>query len=85
MNPLSAPPEDGLPLVESVCDNGHRWAGEMAWLLPLVFPEDIPLTSHCPTCMAPLRVLAGTYERQPEDSVYRWVGPPDPSVVVPIG
>lgn len=72
-------------MVESVCPNGHQWAGEMMWLLPLVFPEDIPLTAECPDCGSPLRVLAGTYERQLEDSIYRRVGPPDPSVAVPVG
>ena len=80
-----APPEKGLPLVESVCDNGHHWAGEMAWLLPMVFPEDIPLTSSCPECGASLRVLAGSYERDGETGVYVRTGPPDPSVVVPVG
>jgi hypothetical protein len=80
----SAPPDNGLPVVASFCDNGHQWAGEMAWLLPLVFPEDIELTRRCPTCGAKLFVASGTYEPDPA-GVYRRVGPPDPSVVVPIG
>jgi hypothetical protein len=33
------PPRIGLPIVESVCPNGHRFAGERAWKLPMVFPE----------------------------------------------
>ena len=80
-----APPEHGLPMVESVCENGHRWAGEMAWLLPLVIPQDIPLTgSACPDCNATLRVLAGSYERDGDTGVYVRTGPPDPAVDVPI-
>ena len=80
----SAPPDKGLPLVASVCANGHRWAGEMAWLLPLVFPEDVPLTgSKCPECGAELHVEAGTYEPDAR-GVYLRVGPVDPSVVAPL-
>jgi hypothetical protein len=80
------PPEKGLPLVESVCANGHRWAGELTWKLPMVFPEDIPLGgSECPDCGAALRILAGSYEREGDTGVYRRTGPPDPSVVVPVG
>ena len=80
-----APPDIGLPMVESVCENGHHWAGELAWLLPMVFPEDIPLTgSRCPDCGSELRVVAGSYERD-EGGVYRRTGPPDPDVVVPVG
>lgn len=26
-----APPDIGLPMVESVCDNGHTFSGELAW------------------------------------------------------
>jgi hypothetical protein len=80
----SAPPEDGLPIVESVCPNGHRWGGELAWLLPLVFPEDLDLTgSKCPKCGAALKIAAGTYEPD-RAGIYRRVGPPDTSLVVPI-
>jgi hypothetical protein len=79
----SAPPESGLPVVASICDDGHEWAGELAWLLPLVFPEDLELTRRCPKCGARLRIASGTYEPDPA-GVYRRVGPPDPSVVVPV-
>jgi hypothetical protein len=79
------PPDVGLPIVESVCANGHRFAGELAWKLPLVFPEDIDLTAACPECGMPLVIKAGSYERKPETNVYVRTGPPDPSVVVPIG
>jgi hypothetical protein len=80
-----APPEKGLPFVESVCGNGHLFAGELAWKLPMVFPEDIPLTADCPDCSMPLVIKAGSYERSPETGVYVRTGPPDPEVVVPIG
>lgn len=76
-----APPDDGLPMVESVCANGHQWAGQLFWLLPLVFVEDISLTAKCPDCGAGLRVLAGSYERDGDDPIYRRTGPPDPAVV----
>ena len=79
-----APPEKGLPLVESVCTNGHRFAGVLAWKLLLVFPEDINLTASCPDCGAPLRILAGSYERDEESGVYLRTGPPDPAVVMPM-
>jgi hypothetical protein len=82
MSDRSAPPDDGLRIVESVCQNGRKTASEMAWLLPLVFDEDMPLTAHCGTCAASLRAPAGTYE--PDDAgVYRRVGPPDLRPVTP--
>jgi hypothetical protein len=80
-----APPEIGLPFVESVCANGHRFAGELAWKLPMVFLEDVPLTARCPECGMALIVEAGSYERKPETNVYVRTGPPDPSVVMPVG
>jgi hypothetical protein len=80
-----ASPEKGLPFVESVCDNGHRFAGELAWKLPMVFPEVISLTAACPECSMPLAVKAGSYERNPETGVYVRTGPADSEVVVPIG
>jgi hypothetical protein len=80
------PPDVGLPLVESVCANGHHWAGELAWKLPMGFPEDIPFSgSVCPDCGTVLHIMAGSYERESGMGVYRRTGPPDPSVVVLIG
>lgn len=74
------PPETGLPIVESVCGNGHKWAGELAWLLPMVFPENLPLKGACPTCLADLHIEAGSYEPD-EQGIYRRTGDVDPSVV----
>jgi hypothetical protein len=78
-------PDIGLPIVESVCANGHGFAGELDWTLPMVFPEDIPLRATCPECGAPLIIKAGSYERAAETKIYVRTGPPDPSVVVLIG
>jgi hypothetical protein len=77
-----APPDKGLPLVESVCDNGHRFAGELAWKLTMVFPKDIALTVSCPDCGKPLRIVAGSYEPTGPTGVYVRTGLPDPSVVM---
>ena len=33
-----------LPIIQGVCNNGHQVNGQIAWLLPLVFSEDVPLT-----------------------------------------
>jgi hypothetical protein len=79
-----APPEKGLPFVESICANGHRFAGELAWKLPMVFPKDIALAASCPECSMPLVIKAGSYERKPETSVYVRTGPVDPTGVAPI-
>jgi hypothetical protein len=79
------PPDIGLPIIESVCTNGHRFAGELAWKLLMVFPEDIDLTSSCPECGAPLVIEAGAYERKAESNVCLRTGPVDASVVLPIG
>lgn len=74
------PPQNGLPIIESVCENGHRWGGELAWLLPMVFPEDVQLTgSLCPKCGAELHVEAGSYRPDDRD-IYRRIGPPDLSL-----
>jgi hypothetical protein len=77
-----SPPDIGLPIVESTCANGHRFAGELAWKLTMVFPEDIVLTATCPDCGKPLRIVAGSYEPIASTGVYVRTGPPDPSVVM---
>jgi len=61
-------------LVESVCPKGHHWLGELAPQLPLSFREDLPLAARCPVCGKPMRVLAGTYEKD-GSGIYRRVGP----------
>jgi hypothetical protein len=79
------PPDIGLPIVESVCANGHRFTGELAWKLPMVFPEDMPLTGTCPECGAALVIKAGSYERDMRTEIYVRAGPPDPAVVIRVG
>ncbi|MEO6013502.1 MAG: hypothetical protein ABIQ30_07970 [Devosia sp.] len=72
-----APPETGLPLVESVCANGHPSTDELDWKLPLVFIHDIALLKMCPQCETRLWIKAGSYEPTDGDAVYRRIGPPD--------
>jgi len=71
-----APPDNGLPVVETECVNGHPTPDELAWRLPLQFFQDIPRPKMCRRCGSRIWIKAGSYELG-SDGVYRRMGPAD--------